>query len=80
MVPLDVSNTPIFHPESQGTGVVRRCAIINESTGVVENVCQMCENAQWEPPSGRILRYDDSAQIGMIWNGTALVNPEDTPE
>lgn len=51
-----------------------RAAIIEESTSRVVNVIELEPDANWEAPAGHFVRFNENASIGMLWNGTELIN------
>ena len=56
-----------------------KAAIIQESTNTVVNVIELEANSIWPAPDGHFVRFDESAAIGMTWDGTQLIAPPPEP-
>ena len=57
-----------------------RAAIVNQETGVVENVIllpdpQKSKSGEYTPPKGRIVIETDWASPGHIWDGNDFYDP-----
>ena len=50
-----------------------RKTIIDLNTGVVTNVIEMEDGANWSPPEGQIIGTD-GGEIGQMWNGTEYID------
>ena len=53
-----------------------RAAVIRESDSLVVNVIELEMDSNWEAPEGHFVRFADNADIGMVWDGSILINPE----
>lgn len=52
-----------------------RAVIIDTNTGLVINVIELDEEADYTAPTGHTVQYSDTAQIGWSWNGSAFIAP-----
>lgn len=51
-------------------------ALVDNITGLVENVIILAPASRWAIPEGKQLIRSDSAQIGQAWDGETFINVE----
>jgi hypothetical protein len=57
-----------------------RYALIKILDGLVENVIELSNPADWNVPNGYQLLSSETASVGDTWNGEEFIKPEPSPE
>ena len=57
-----------------------KAAVISEASGLVINTIELAPEANWQAPAGTFVHFDESASIGMQWDGEKIVHPSEGDE
>lgn len=52
-----------------------RKTVIRQIDGYVENIIEIEEGVNWQPPEGYYLIFAGNGSIGDTWNGTKFIKP-----